>query len=70
MTLSDSEFTQCLMALSANHTYVDWLQGRALGERDRSPCYSRIRSIFSGRLGGMGYGKPMLPQPDWSTSAS
>jgi uncharacterized ParB-like nuclease family protein len=68
VVLTDSQFRQCLMALSADDTYVDWLQGRRLDERDRSPCYSHMRRIFAKRLIAEGNPKPLLPAPAWSTS--
>ena len=67
VALTPDEFRQCLMAVSANRPYIEWLVGRGLRERDRSPAYIRIRSIFAGRLGGMGYGRPNLPQASWSS---
>lgn len=42
-------FTKCLMALSADSTYCDWLLGRANTERDRSPPTQGSRP--SSRLG-------------------
>lgn len=65
VTLNAGEFRQCLMSLSANGRYIEWLSGRALRERDRSACYSHIKTIFAGRLGGMGFGRPLLPAPEW-----
>ena len=64
-TLTPDQFKLCLMALSANADYVEWLRGRRLADRDRSPCYTRIKGIFAGRLGGMGFGKPILPIAEW-----
>jgi len=40
------DFRKCLMAVSAAGEYVDWLVGRQIGERDRAPCYSRLRAIL------------------------
>jgi hypothetical protein len=68
VTLQPSEFRQCLMALSANSQYLDWLLGRGLRDRDRSPAYGRMKAIFAGRLGGMGFGRPMLPIPEWASA--
>lgn len=65
--LTPDQFRQCLMALSANHLYSDWLLGRGLRERDRSPAYGKVKSIFAGRLGGMGFGRPALPIVDWAS---
>lgn len=66
-TLTAEQFRACLMALSANAQYIEWLRGRGLRERDRSPAYVRVKSVFVGRIGGMAYGKPILPQPDWAS---
>ncbi len=66
VTLQPAEFRQCLMALSANGQYIDWLLGRGLRDRDRSPAYGRVKTIFAGRLGGMGFGRPILPQAEWA----
>lgn len=64
--LDPGEFRQCLMAVAANAQHVDWLHGRTLSDRDRTPAYARIKHIFAGRLGGMGFGRPHLPSPDWA----
>lgn len=66
--LTKDQFGKCLMSLSADPTYLDWLMGRALRERDRSPCYSRIKAIFAVRLTTELGKKPLLPSPAWSTS--
>lgn len=66
-TLTNEQFRLCMMALSANKIYVDWLLGRSLRDRDRSPGYNRVKAIIAGRLGGMGYGRPILPIPEWAS---
>lgn len=66
VVLDGGQFRQCLMALAANSQYVDWLHGRSLRDRDRSPAYNRVKQVFAGRLGGMGFGRPLLPSPDWA----
>jgi len=65
--LSDTQFKHCLMALSANSSYLDWLVSRTLNDRDRSPALSRIKTIFTRRLIEDGMTKPYLPQPAWSS---
>jgi hypothetical protein len=65
--LTKEMFRKCLMALSANEKYTDWLLGRHLGERDRSPCYARMRSVFGMRLQEEGHNKPQFPSPEWFT---
>jgi hypothetical protein len=66
VVLTDTQFRQCLMALSADGPYVDFLVGRHLGERDRSPTYSHLRRIFTARLKTEGNPKPLMPQPAWA----
>jgi hypothetical protein len=66
-TLNNDQFRLCLMALGANKLYVEWLLGRGLRDRDRSPAYNRAKAIFAGRLGGMGIGRPFLPIPEWAS---
>jgi hypothetical protein len=66
--LTISEFKKCLMSLSADGDYLTWLPSRNLTERDRSPCYSRIKTIFSRRLADDNGGKrPTLPAPAWAS---
>jgi hypothetical protein len=65
--LTKEMFTKCLMSLSAGEQYIDWLLGRKLGEHDRSPCYTRIKTIFAQRLEKEMGKKPSLPQPAWAT---
>jgi hypothetical protein len=64
--LSKQSFCRCLMSLSANSQYLDWLVGRTIGERDRSPAYSRIKSSFAERIKIETGSKAMLPQPAWA----
>lgn len=65
--LTDAQFKQALMALSASTNYVDWLQGRLLNDRDRSPALVRIKQIFARRLSDEGATKIILPQPAWAS---
>lgn len=65
--LNDTQFKSCLMALSSKHDYLDWMQGRLLNDRDRSPCLGRIKQIFQRRLQESGVDKVVLPQPAWSS---
>jgi hypothetical protein len=67
VVLNAGQFRQCLMQLSADARYLEWLQGRTLSDRDRSPGYQRIKDLFAKRLmeqDGNGK-KPMLPAPSW-----
>lgn len=62
------EFKKCLMSVSADGDYLAWLPGRNLNDRDRSPCYSRLKAIFSRRLAEESKGKKRpLPSPAWAS---
>lgn len=62
------KFKRCLMSVSADGEYLAWLQGRNLGDRDRSPCYTRIKGIFARRLSDDTSGKKTaLPSPAWAS---
>ena len=61
-------FKRCLMSVSAEGDYVSWLVGRNLSDRDRSPAYARLKSIFAKRISeGSGDKKVTLPQPAWAS---
>jgi hypothetical protein len=59
-------FRKCLLALSAETPYLEYLVGRNIGERDRSPCYARIKTIFQKRYQEETGKAVRLPQPAWS----
>jgi hypothetical protein len=63
--LTKEQFGKCLMAVSANNPYLDWLFGRGLRERDRGPAYNKIKAIIAARLESETGKKPTLPQPSW-----
>jgi len=66
--LDRREFSICLMSLSADSTYLDWLQGRQLNDRDRAPGYKRIKKLFAARLQNDGFKNTIrFPQPQWVT---
>lgn len=66
--LSMPEFKKCLMSVSADGDYLSWLPGRMLTDRDRSPCYGRLKKIFANRLAADAKGKkPLLPSPAWAS---
>lgn len=69
VTLTPGQFKQCLMSVSAAGDYVEWLHGRNATDRDRAPCFARLKTIFIRRLAedSKGDKKPMLPQPAWSS---
>ena len=64
--LTKELFQRCLMALSADKDYLDWLVGRQLTERDRSPAYSRMKGIFARRIMQETGKKVSLPSPAWA----
>jgi hypothetical protein len=65
--LTQALFAKYLMSLSANEKYMDWLVGRHLGERDRSPAYFKLKSIFAERLQSEMNKKIRMPSPAWCT---
>ena len=62
-------FQKCLMSLSADPVYLDWLKGRQFSEGHRAPCYSRIRAIFQRRASQELGEKILMPAPPWSSAA-
>lgn len=68
--LTIEEFRKCLMALSAEAQYLDWLVGRQLTERDRGPAYGRIKAIFQRRYHQDTGRAIRLIQPAWSAHAT
>lgn len=66
--LTHDQFKKCLMATSADSSYLDWLVGRNLGDRDRSPCYRRLRQIFVARMQDLTGTKIIMPSPSWAAS--
>jgi hypothetical protein len=65
--ISKGQFIACCMSLSARADYLEWLVGRnGARERDRSPCYGRVKAIFVARLQHDGATKVSLPAPDWA----
>jgi hypothetical protein len=66
--LNSDLFKKCLMSVSANADYLDWLPGRTLSDRDRGPCYGRLKAIFAARLKQeLKTDKPLLPQTAWAS---
>lgn len=64
--MTREQFKKCLMALSADSNYCDWLLGRKLCDRDRGPAFNRLKSIFVSRLHSELGRKPVLLQPSWA----
>lgn len=59
-----------LMSLGADASYCDWLLGRHMGERDRSPCYDRMKNIFVRRVHDDTGKKIMMPSPPWFSGSA
>jgi hypothetical protein len=66
--LTSAQFTRCLMSLSADDHYIEWLHSRKVTKRDIAPAYGRIKTIFARRLGEELKKKVLLPAPGWATS--
>lgn len=71
VAITEDQYRHCLMSVSADKEYSQWLLGRNMGERDRAPCYRRLRTIFMLRI-HREIGKPntkiRMPQPIWMTN--
>lgn len=65
--LSADMFRKCMMSASADSGYLDWLVGRNMVERERSPCYLRLKSIFTKRIQQDTAKKVLLPKPSWAS---
>lgn len=63
--ISSLQFQSCLMGLAADPKYSEWLIGRSMRDRDRAPCYARIRDLFNRRLAGDGL-KLKFPHEAWT----
>jgi hypothetical protein len=68
VVLTAAQFKKCLMRVSATGDYIDWLQGRNMSDRDRSPCYRRLSGIFVQSIKDDGVDKPLMPKPAWHVS--
>jgi hypothetical protein len=63
--IGKGQFKSMLIALSADTAYLEWLQGRNMSERDRSPCYRRIKTAFTRSLESDTGKKVTFPAPEW-----
>lgn len=63
--LTPKQFLSGLRGLSGSSNYVDWLTGRSLHERERSPAYGRLRSIFVTVLNEEMKQRVLMPSPTW-----
>jgi len=65
--LTPEQFKLGMMALTSDGDYLNWLVGRQLSDRDRSPGYKRMKEIISNRLKSeFGGRKITLPSPPWA----
>ena len=68
LVLTDQQFKSCLTALTSSADYLDWLGGKLLNDRDRSPALARVKAVFVRRLtADWGIAKPVLPMPAWAS---
>lgn len=65
--MTHEEFQTGLYALSASATYLDWLQGRRLADRDLNPCYNRMKTVFGARLRERSGNRILFPVASWET---
>jgi hypothetical protein len=66
--LDSDIFKKCAMSVAASGDYIDFLLGRQLRDRDRSPGYGHLRRIFVSRLEIETGKRAMFPKPVWATS--
>lgn len=64
--LTPEQFRKCVTALSADEMYLEFIQGRNLGDRDRAPTYARIRTVFQKRYLAETKATLRLPAPAWA----
>lgn len=63
--LTKELFRQCLTSLSASPDYLDFLIGRNMTDRDRAPCYRRVKGLFVRTLEREFNRKVKFPSPEW-----
>jgi hypothetical protein len=64
--MSADEFGVAMVSLLNSRTYVEFLAGRALNERNRSPAYARVKALFANHVAEKTGKRPALPQPSWA----
>jgi hypothetical protein len=65
--LSPVQFSTCLLGLSADARYLDYIVGRQLSDHDRSPAFGRIKKIFTTRCQLEMKKRIRLPAPAWAS---
>lgn len=68
--LDAEQFRRCLMSLAADSTYMEYLVGRRISDRDRPPTYNRMKAIFARRYAADKNDKLLLPGPAWAHGSS
>lgn len=63
--LTKEMFCKAMMGVSANGLYLDWLVGRKMSDRDRSPAMSKLRAIVARRIEKETGKRPNMPSPAW-----
>ncbi len=64
--LTPQLFEKCLLSVSADEKYVDWLRGRNASIH-RGPCYMKVKERFTSRLKEETGERYNLPQPEWAS---
>jgi hypothetical protein len=64
--LTPEQFKRGLMGLAASGDHAEWLVGRNNSERNRAPCYRRIRSLMLKRLQPEFKAAVYFPAPAWA----
>lgn len=68
--LTPEQFCTGAMALTSDPHYLPWLIGRQLSERDKGPCYNKVKAIMVKRLTEVLHKKVILPSPPFADSAN
>ena len=66
MVLTKDVFRKALTGLSSEAAYLDYLVGRQLTDRDRSPCYARLKACVTRRAETETGKRVKLPMPSWA----
>lgn len=66
MKLDPDQFKRGMLALSASKEYVEYLVGRRVTERDRSPAYNKMKALIAQRYLLDTKQKLHLPGPAWA----
>lgn len=66
--LTPDEFRIVATALSADAKYLDYIVGRKLSDRDRSPAYNKIKTVMQRRYQLEAKRKARFPQPPWASN--